>query len=92
MSTARFRPASRLTRPATTLLAGAICAGLALPLAAGTGPSLFDADHRVRPLTAPRAADPLTIASDYLDANLDALGLEAADRATLALAHRYRTT
>jgi extracellular elastinolytic metalloproteinase len=92
MSTARFRPASRLARPATTLLAGAIFAGLALPLAAGTGPSLFDADQRVQPLTAPRAADPLTIASDYLDTNLDALGLEAADRATLALAHRYRTT
>jgi extracellular elastinolytic metalloproteinase len=73
------------------LLGSAIAVALALPAAAGTSPPLFGPDHRVQPLTAPRDADPLTIATDYLDANLAALGLDAADRATLVLAHRYRT-
>lgn len=82
-------------RPRVARLALVAAIAAALPLAgaaeAASSPSSFGADHRVQPLTAPRADDPLTIATDYIAGNLDALGLVEADVATLMLGDRFHT-
>jgi extracellular elastinolytic metalloproteinase len=88
---ARRTPSAARPRLARALLCLAIAAALPITAAAGSSPSSFGPDHRVQPLTAPRAADALTIASDYLSGNLAELGLADADLGTLKLESRYHT-
>jgi extracellular elastinolytic metalloproteinase len=61
------------------------------PAQAGISPPALGPDHRPQPLTAPRAGDPATIATEYLASHLDSLGLGAADLDTLVLQSRHHT-
>jgi extracellular elastinolytic metalloproteinase len=72
------------------LLLAALLLG-ATQVCAGTSPPALGPDHRPQPLTAPRAGDPATIATDYLTQNLAQLGLGAADVGALTLQSRHRT-
>ncbi|HEV2854945.1 MAG TPA: M36 family metallopeptidase [Thermoanaerobaculia bacterium] len=91
-----LHPARRGTARGS-LLARAFVLGLALAATlggsaeAGVSPPKLGPDYRVQLLTPPSAADPLNIASGYLASHTTALGLTAADVATLQLAHRYHT-
>jgi hypothetical protein len=82
------------TRRGPGKLTGLLLA-LAMPFAgqsqAAQSPSSFASDHRPQPLTAPRAGDAATIATEYLAANLSQLELGSADLGTLLLQDRYRT-
>ena len=69
----------------------AFTAALSGPAGAGVSPPKLGPDHRVQLLTAPSDADPLDIATGYLTGQSTALGLTAADIATLQVARQYHT-
>lgn len=83
--------ADRTPRPNVFLLCFALAAILGVSAEAGVSPPKLGPDHRVQLLTPPSDADPLDIAAGYLASETAALGLTAADVATLQLAHRYHT-
>lgn len=86
-------PVSDRPRLGKTALTLAIAAAISLTnmAVAGTSPSTLGPDHRVQLLSAPRTADPLVIATDYLAGHLSELGLGALDLDTLSLSRRYHT-
>ena len=91
MTNTAHPPAALAVARRRSVLALSLIAALFASTVHAAAPTPFGADHRVRPLTAPRAGDPAVIAQAWIAGNLDRLGLDAADLATLVLAHRHRT-